>query len=194
MSEALERTAAEWAARVGVVEVLIAPGYVITSAEEYQVATEVLLEVKAMFKELEENRQAFTRPLLDAKSAVDAQFKPALNKLLIMEANLKSMVSRFTLAQQAEQRRLAALVAETAPTKEAFTAGMQVAAEAAVPKVAGISTRERWVAVLVNEALVPRELLSPDQRKAQAAVDAGARTLPGYEVVRDVSVTVRPGA
>ncbi len=182
-----------WEKTADEASVHIQAGYTITSAAEYTAATEVLLEVKGMVKALDARRMELARPLLDAKSQVDAYFKPALSKLSAMEINLKSMVGRYNLAQQEEQRRLATQVAETAPTREAYTAGLQAVADVAVPKVAGISTRETWEVSVEDESKVTREFCSPDLQKARAAVAAGRRSIPGFRIVKGTSVTVRAG-
>jgi flagellar hook-length control protein FliK len=56
-----------------------------------------------------------------------------------------------------------------------------------------VSARERWLAEVVDPALVPRAYLIPDERAIRAAVAAGVRDIPGVAITLEEALTRRVG-
>jgi hypothetical protein len=163
-----------------------AESYSITSPDMAEAAAEDLRKIKALSKELEENRKAITKPLDDEKSAIMDFYRPAQTYL----GDAESVLKRKLMSYQAEQDRLrreAQAKAEAEARKErerlekqaqkAEESGKTEQAEAIrenatmvsthvvqeAPKLAGIATRTVWRGRVTDKnALVAAALNRPD--------------------------------
>ena len=175
----------------------------ITDDVSYKAAGELLIEVKGAAKELDEVRTSFVKPLNDIVREVNAFFKPAQDFFKQAEAVAKAAIGAYVLAQRAEQQRLllAASTAAAQVTVAQVVAGrpdpavtlMQAAQDAAAPQMDGVSIREVFEWDLMDASQVPREYLSPDTAKINAAVKAGVHDIPGIRVRIAARVVARVG-
>jgi len=76
----------------------------IASQAELELASEVLKEVKARYKELDTQRKSITKPIDDAKKAVMELFKDPLELLEKAESKLKRMMLGYTEEQERKAR------------------------------------------------------------------------------------------
>ena len=150
-------------------------------------------EVKGRYKELETQRKAITKPLLDAKKGIDALFKPALTSLKDAEGSIKSGMAQYQMKLQREQQAAAAAAAkaaeEKAPVEEVKELLVQ-AAKTEPPKVEGVSMRMITKFEVTDASKLPRHLLVPDMPKVRNAVLSGVK-VPGVRVWEEPSIAAR---
>lgn len=161
----------------------------------------LLTLTKSRFKEVDETRSEAVGPLNREVKRVNDAFRVTLTALKSVEERLKGLMGAWILRQRQEQQRLlmeAQAAAEAqrvtdpdlADTRTAL--GLVEAARLAAPgRVEGVSGRDVWRVEVTDPDLVPREYCSPDLAKLKAAVDAGARTIPGVKVTAEVRVVAR---
>ncbi len=178
----------------------IAEGTRIDSPDMLNVVADELKTLKARAKALEEQRVAITKPLDEAKKAVMNLFRPALEYLGQAEYVYKGAIADYQrrIAEErrreqaaAEERarkereRLEALAAKQAAAgKEERAAETLARAEAAAlavapptmeaPKAAGISTRKKYSAEVVDKAELLRFVLATPMFMNLIVVDQSA--------------------
>lgn len=154
-------------------------GLVISSQSMCDKAGALLVATKAKSKALEAERTKVTKPLLDAKKAIDGWFKPAKAALAAVEQALKTGLAGYVTAQ--EQARI-----------DALQLGNHDAALAVAPAVmpAGVSTRTTWKYEILDPAAIPREYLAIDSAKIQAHVTAhkSQTSIPGIRAYPDTGI------
>jgi hypothetical protein len=157
-------------------------------------AAEVVREVKAKHRELDDRRKQVVSPLNEVVKTINSWFKPPMEELERVERALKSRVAAFVQRREAEARAAleAACAAETPAEAEKV-----LALFAPVVPPAGTSVRMTWRWRVVNEAAVPRELLSVDPGKVGSWMrgstkDQGApEAVSGLEFYQEPVVSVR---
>ena len=155
----------------------------ITSSPEYESVGQQLLAVKEEQKNLKAKKDTVLRPLQDAVRALQVLFKPAEDALKAAEGAYKNALVAWQMRVE-EERQLAAQRAEEAARKKLGPAAVRKAltsAPEAVEKISGISTRDHWVAIVVDVTKVPREFMIPNQRMLDDTAEAtkGTATIPG---------------
>jgi hypothetical protein len=163
-----------------------AENYSITTPVMAEAAAEDLRKIKALSKELEENRKAITKPLDDEKAGIMDFYRPAQTFLGDAEGLLKRKLMNYQ-ADQERIRREAQAKAEAEARKErerlekqaqkAEASGKAEQAEALrenatlvstnvvqeAPKLTGIATRTIWRGRVIDKhALVSAALSRPD--------------------------------
>jgi hypothetical protein len=163
-----------------------AENYSITTPVMAEAAAEDLRKIKALSKELEENRKAITKPLDDEKAGIMDFYRPAQTFLGDAEVLLKRKLMNYQ-ADQERIRREAQAKAEAEARKErerlekqaqkAEASGKAEQAEALrenatlvstnvvqeAPKLTGIATRTIWRGRVIDKhALVSAALSRPD--------------------------------
>lgn len=154
-------------------------GFVVNNQETVDNVGELLLQVKGKLSELEKGRKRITKPLLDAKRAVDDLFRPATAAAQKIEGMLKGAIAEFV------DRQAAAQVA-------ALQAGQHEVALATVQPTmpTGISTTTVWKWRITDVRLIPADYLVVDSAKVQARVNAlkGNCDIPGVEAYPESGV------
>lgn len=163
-----------------------------TTPEAAQFLGEELVKVKTQVKALEGEKERVTKPLWRAYKDVGDWFAPALKALAGLEAAMKGKLGDWDRAQRAEQARALQEASRKfqAGKHEAGLALMQAVPETPVA-TKGVSTRSVWTYEIQSPDLVHRGYCSPDPKKLQAAVDAGARDIPGVRIYETSEVRVR---
>lgn len=158
---------------------------------QYTMAVECLREVKDKMNTLEEQRKQATKPLMEAKRAVDTWFKPAGESLRKAERSIKRAIAKFHDVRKAESKKVLEEVSQAvkAGNQEIATARLK-ALPANTDKV---STRESWKFEVSNVSLLPREYLTPDLKKIGAVVRTlkGDSDIPGVNIRVEKQVVVR---
>jgi hypothetical protein len=169
---------------------------------------EFLKNIKRVYKEIDAARENITKPIHALHQQANKLFTPALRSLTEKEVRLKAMLGRYMHRKQEEQRKLLQEAAQAAQAVAAqartlgqarqavaASANVQVAlqrAQAVAPaKVEGVSVGEVWRAEVLDAALVPVDYWTLDQRKLDAAVKAGVRSIPGVRIFSEAAVRVR---
>lgn len=174
-------TANDWAARLG--------SFVIQSDDDEANIVNVLQEVKARAKTLENRRTEITQPLNQALRSVNALFKPAQQKFDQLERHLKGLITTYMQAKNA--RNVAAIqAAAVAPTP---VVAQQVLAQVQpVEAPANVSVRYVWQFQITQPELVPAQFLSPDPAKIQAYLaQTNQPAIPGVTFSQKAITSVR---
>lgn len=163
----------------------IVEAFAITTAEDFETATDLLKECKARYKVLEAKRKHLKEPSLEAGRRIDEFFRPVLEPLLAAETRLKHAIGEYTRASQLAQH--AAMTAY---------AGGAEALPPPSPKAEGVAVKTVWRVEVIDADAVPREYCSPDLAKLQKAIwyadtTTAPRPIPGVRFVADAKVTVR---
>lgn len=190
----------------------------IVTPEDYQIAAELLRGIRtvrdnisATFDEPIRAAHQAHKAMLDAKKKHEAPLSTA-------EATVKSRMSTWTMEQERKRREEESRLREIARKEEeerrlAEAAkleqqGEQEAAEAlvaapvvpptvvvakSVPQTSGVSTRKVWKWRVLDEAVVPRQYLSVDEKKIGGVVRSlgEAARIPGIEVYSEDIVSVK---
>ncbi len=152
---------------------------VVNSQARLDIAGELLQQVKGKVKKLEIERKKITKPLLDAKKAVDNLFRPATDAAALVEEILKKAISGYIDGQRAT--KVAALQAGDHE-------GALATIEPELP--AGVSARTVWKWKIVDVNLVPREYWAIDAARVQEHVNTfkGQSQIPGIEVFPETGI------
>lgn len=169
----------------------------VDSQESFETAGEVQTLITKAVKRLETERKAVTSPLDDLKKRIMAEEKRLAAPLNEQLARIKAMntayateLARRAEAERREQERVEALAAEAAAAAEesdpfgfngaqAVQAPTPTSVAMAMPRTSSNRMVEHWDFEVVDANAVPRELLSVDECKVRAFLNA--RRAEGYK-------------
>lgn len=175
----LEAAAAELSA--------ILPDIIVTDDETYAVADDLLTQGVQLLDAAKTCRASVTGPVYAAIREVEARFKPGMVQLTDFAIAVKKRLGDYRLAVAAAAKAERDAAAEAAATGDAegLVQALNTAdALAQKPADAGARVKFRWVAKLVNAALLPDDYWCPDMEKIQARASAhgGANEEPPYPI------------
>ena len=154
----------------------------IVDEESNEMVGELLRTTHENLKAIEAKRKEATAPLMQAKKAIDAWFKPAKTALEDAKALLKRKSEQWYRDQ--ETRRQAALDSgdvETAlATPEATTS-------------TATATRKVWTIEIVNADLVPRDYMVVDEGKIREAMNVHGPEnveIPGIKISQETKIVM----
>lgn len=183
----------------------------IKNHDEYVSAAACLKQIKAKLEEVEQKRLGITRPMDLAKQRIMDLFRPATDGLKMAEIAIKNSMVAWQaevarIAREAQDRidEAARIEAEKAKAKLEAEAvklvqggkieeATQLVAQAeniepeaiqlavVQPKIEGISTREIWDYEIVDESMLPRMVMIPNEKMLgeMARKFKGLRPVPG---------------
>lgn len=181
----------------------------VVDAETYTKAGEVLITIKALRKKIDATFDGIIKKAHEAHKEAVNQKKVAEAPLIEAENIIKPALAAYDREQERirreeeeKQREIARKAEEDRRLREAEQAekeGKQEEAQAIIdepvyvppvvlerstPKVSGISMQKVWKFRVVNQALIPREYMIPDQVKIGGVVRAtkGSIQIPGVEI------------
>ena len=192
----------------------------VADAEEYEMACSFLTMIATRKKQVGETFDPIVQKAHAAWKEAIAQRDKFLKPLEQAEVDVKRKVTMWRVEEErkrreeearlsaiakaeAEERALAEAAAlEANGEKELADMVLQEAAEApppivvappTVPKQEGIAKKTTWKFRIVNEALIPREFMSPDEVKIGAIVrtQKNLTKIPGVQPYPEESVSVR---
>jgi hypothetical protein len=181
----------------GEVSTIIKGTPAITTPAAYLAAADYIKILASKLKALEEKRKAWTRPMLEAKKKIDADFNEVEE---VLQAEIDAAKSAMVVWQHAEQKRLDArqIEIEAEATAEMKATG---ALEVSVPVVNDIKTqrgriatatlKKIWTFQITDEAAVPEEYKSIDEAKIKEAIRAGAREIAGVRIFQSDNISIR---
>jgi len=199
-------------------DLALAESFSISSNEAYADAGEILKTIKGRYRDIENKRREMTVPLDETKKRIMDFFRPPLDRLASAERLIKGAMLSFTQEQervrQAEEARIRELArqeqgrrdreleqqivqaqqdGDTAKAETLLATATEIPAPVVLserPRVDGIKTVTRWKHRVVDQALIPREFLMPnDKLLADMAVTTkGAVTIPGVEFYPEATV------
>lgn len=190
------RIEAELAARDAQAESAHITALTIDTPEEFRIGLAALKELSAKHRELETKRKEATKPLDDAKKAIMAWFRPAVDSLDGAIRTLRFRLGQYE-AHAAERERSAAekygkaLAAGERPDPTVLAAAFSPAVE-----LDGAQRRTVWKHRITDESKIPREYLCVDEKKIAAVVKAlkSGTNIPGIEVYQDSIIAISHGA
>jgi len=169
-------------------------GWTIDNEDDNALAGEALRDVKRRHKTLEAERKKIAGPLLEAKRAVDALFKPPREALEQAERMIKGKIAGY-LEAVAERNTAAVEVASSAENLDDAADALATIEHVEAP--AGVNVRHVWRPRVQSEELLDRRFMSPDMNKIKAwakeHVDADGKPLaiPGVLFEREAIVSSR---
>jgi len=199
-------------------DVALAQSFAVVCNDDYIQAGEILKVIKGRYLEIERKRKEMTLPMDESKRRIMDFFRPPLDQLAAAERQVKAAMVEFTQEQErirrqeqeriqalarAEQERLDKLAMEkiALAEKDGNLQEAERILETAVripvptvvaekPKVEGVRTVTRWKHRVIDQALIPREYLMPNDRLLAdtAVATKGEATIPGVEFYPEVSV------
>lgn len=164
--------------------------FTIETKEDLEFAAEILTDTKQSIKRLDDKRKEITDPMNKALKAANALFKPAITFYEECERLIKSKI--VEAHKKAEDAARIALESAGAAAVEgdagALTTALQVH-DAAVefPAADGLQYRTSWKFEIMDEALIPREYMTPNLALIKGVVThkKGATEIPGVRVYED---------
>ena len=122
--------------------------------------------------------------MLLAKASVDELFRPVIGACAQIETLLKRKIAEYTARVEAARRGAMHALA----TRIGESAALRIEPPA---KAEGVTVRKALAFEVEDASRVPREYCSPDQVLIRAAVNAGARTIPGVRIYEKEQVIAR---
>ena len=176
---------------------------VVKDEETSVVAAVALTRVRAFLKSIDEERKAYIQPFNDFVKEINSKSKSLCEDLvkahLHLISELRDYRQQIEKARQKEQARLDRLAqrrferaeAQGKPTliPEAISSIVRGAPKSVETEVSKVTFRTDWRAEIVDESLLPRQYLIPDEVGILAMIRAtkGTVKIPG---VRAYSVEV----
>ena len=200
-------------------DIILAQCFTVASDDDYAQASEILKIVKGRYQEIETKRKAMTLPLDEAKRRIMDFFRQPLEQLGNAEHQIKSALLAFTQERErirweqeeqlqalarVERERLNKLTSEKLSQAleednlEKAEEILDTVVEVAAPtvqrerlKVQGIKTVTRWKYKIIDESLIPREYLMPNEKLLAntAVATKGATKIPGVEFYSESTVS-----
>lgn len=170
----------------------------VTNADTFAQASDVVAACKQHIKSVVAKRKSYTDGIDQTKKLLMDQEHTICRPLQEFIDNLDRQMKDYHFAAQKraaeEQARLDREA--LAKAKAEHKSEVEVAVVAPPPKTvrSDFSTTtivDKWVGEIVDMALVPAQYCSPDPKKIKAAIDGGARSIPGVRIWNDGKLTSR---
>jgi hypothetical protein len=166
----------------------------VDDASTFELAANLLIEVKRQSKDLETRQKRVTDPLNTALKEVRSWFKPANEYLEAAEQTLRAKVGGFIVGLREGNEEAMLKVSEA---HDFYSANEAAAAIQKLPKVKGVSVGVGWDFEVTDEESVPRAYLTVDEKALKEYVEAHPGVpppaLPGVRFFRIPKVIVRVG-
>lgn len=169
----------------------------VETQEDYTMASDYLKVIKNKYKNIEDKRKQWTKPLDEAKKAIMDDVKTLLSPLLDLEDKLKSLMLDFAVKEKkrlAEEQRL---IDEEAKEKMRETGELYMEVknveEDMKTKRGNISTatvKESVSFEVIDESIIPREYLVLDEKKVLADIKIG-KEIPGIKKTKKETIAIR---
>ncbi len=165
--------------------------YAVTDDATAAHAARMARQAREILKAKDEERKTITTPLLEAKRATDAYFRPTLETIERIKRHYEQEIARYDRARELERSRV--LAASAAQIAASIVPTEVIPEPAHVEKT---SVRHGWEPEITDPELVPREFCSPDLAKIRAHIRYAdthkpPREIPGVKFNPKSSVTVR---
>lgn len=182
----------------------------IQTEQELALVTNVGSGLNKALKEIEEKRLKFTKPLLDTKKNLDAEFKKLSQPISAEVTRLRGVVSDYNRKleeqrqkelqerKEAEEKRLAEEMKNA--SKEEIQEKAQEIAEVEVEEVAKtVETQagsqatsvKRWTFEIVDFSKVPDQYKEIVSAKVNRAIRDGVREIDGLKIYQETTTSFR---
>jgi len=174
----------------------IIEGMAIESDPDYDLASQVLREIKTKAKETKAQKDSATKPLKQVAKTIDGWFKPALDSMKEAERLIKVAMNTYLLLK--EKARVEAMKKAQALAMSEKPAALAAARELIVNSRAeatseGISQIEVWGFEITDVNALPREYLMPNEAaiKAMVKLQKQDTQIAGVKVVKSFQIRAR---
>lgn len=165
---------------------------IINSQPTFDKAKDKLGEIKEIKKIVNDKKESITKPLNEALKNVRGLFKPIEDKIDIIENYLKTEVLKYNQKLLAEQRKREdearkKIEEEQAKGKSLDEINVDKIAKPLTnitQKVEAIKTRKIKKLKIVNEQIIPRDFLIPNEVKIKEALLNGIK-VDGCEIIEE---------
>lgn len=139
--------------------------------EDRSLASSMMHHCREIWKYTEDERTKITKPLNEAKRAVDALFKPILNAMVEAEREIKASLIYASEEQERknEAARQEAMRLALASDTRAASAVLAQVKDTAPPE--GLYFREVWDFEVTDAKEIPRAYLTIDRSRIESYVD-----------------------
>ena len=169
----------------------------IETEEDFTKATEFLNQIIARIKRIEELRIQFTKPILDAKNAIDTEFKASSVPLREVEAKVKSIILDYRKkeAELIEKKRIEKLkeaekITNIGEQEQALEEVKEIRQETNVQVSSGTNRfRKVWTFDIINEKIIPKAYLKVDEMAIRKAVKDGERKIKGVKIYQEERIS-----
>lgn len=175
-------------------EVLDQP-IVIENQESYEQAGDVLKLCKKKVKDLDEERKTYTAPLDESKKLIMNKFKEVTDPIKDFIERLEKEMSKWYVLE--EQRRAdlqKQLEDEAVASADDENPDVEVPVVQSIKKTKGQISTTSMVAhntyEIIDETLIPREYLMPDEKKIGQAIRKGTE-IEGIKLIKGFKPTSR---
>jgi len=162
----------------------------ISNETELKLWSELLADSKGRNNRLEAMKQEAVKPMNAALATIRNWFRPAQDQYAAIEFAIKDLISKYYAALKAANAAATAALTDSA-TSEEVTEALTVMGETAKPEVAGLQVREVWHFRIVDESLLPRLYLMPNEKIIRAQIALGIHEIPGVEIFQENQVIQR---
>ena len=146
-------------------------------------AVEFLVQVKNRLKELEEERQTYTKPINESLSKLNVKFKSLTNPLKEAERGVKDAVLVYRKEKE-EHRQIEEAKLQKKNGNENITLP-DVVPDIIESKSGEIRTRKTWTFKVIEEKSIPRAYMMIDEKKVKEAIRNGERKIKGLEIYQE---------
>lgn len=122
-------------------------------------------QAREVMRAKDEERKTITTPLLEAKRAADAHWKPMIDTAERIKRHCEQEIARYDRETEAARARVLVASAEALARKEVPTEPIPEPVH-----VDKTSVRHHWEPEITDADAVPREYCSPDLGKVKAAI------------------------
>ena len=169
----------------------------IETEEDFTKATEFLNQIVARIKRIEELRIQFTKPILDAKNAIDTEFKASSVPLREVETKVKSIILDYRKkeAELIEKKRLEKLkeaekITNIGEQEQALEEVKEIRQETNVQVSSGTNRfRKVWTFDIINEKIIPKAYLKVDEVALRKAIKDGERKIKGVKIYQEERIS-----
>lgn len=181
---------------------------VVTNDETYQAGAETLTWIQSALKKCEDRRKFFVKPLQDHVSRINLFFKNFTEPLEGFKGDISSKLltyrdeqekkrreeeERFRREQEKAQRKAeknAEKRGEAAPEPLPVVA-IPEAAKTTFSDLGSVTAKKTWAWEIVNENVIPREMLCLDTIKINGLVRAGVRDIRGIKIFQKEIMSIK---
>lgn len=168
--------------------------YKITTQQELETVAKVIAQIKLKLADLEMKEKELTVPLSTVLNKIRDIFRPVKQRFKDAEQLLKAQIEAVKILEAANRRKAMEEAVEAHKQGDALAVVKALQRNTVVGDVKGVSTTSKWKFIIVDESLIPREFLMPNEKLIKEhcahSTDRQPTPIPGVEFVPDVAVSV----
>lgn len=147
----------------------------IESDEDFELASDMLIEVKENIKSIEKRRKKVTQPMYQALEAFREMYRPTLRAYERAEKLLKKWTGEYALKKKQAEEEAMRQISQAEDFETALAISEKVET---VPIRTGLSFSEEWSYELVDLSQVPEEYLMLNDRAVKNYIKSYKKEKP----------------